>query len=152
MADQPNSQSGGSKKPQPLVGTRSPIQTRSRTRTLAHCDSYPSTHNGIALDAEQPSAQPPSQQQPQQQLDQPPSSALKRNLDSDDAPQQHKKLKSHFRPCSKGTPFLHVLSFTCCFSWDFAMPCMRLRVLLPATTATFDGARCKDGPVLTTFN
>ncbi|KAH7961530.1 hypothetical protein HPB52_009578 [Rhipicephalus sanguineus] len=75
-----------------------PTQSRSRTRTLAHCDSYPSTHNGIALDAQQPPAQPPPQQQPQQP-DQPPSSAVKRNLDSDDAPQQHKKLKSHFRPC-----------------------------------------------------
>ncbi|XP_050045361.1 E3 ubiquitin-protein ligase TRIP12 isoform X2 [Dermacentor andersoni] len=97
MADQPNSQSGGLKKPQPLVGTRSPIQTRSRTRTLAHCDSCPSTHNGIALDTQQPPVQPPPQQQ--QQPDQPPSSAVKRNLDSDDAPQQHKKLKGHFRPC-----------------------------------------------------
>ncbi|XP_040063941.2 LOW QUALITY PROTEIN: E3 ubiquitin-protein ligase TRIP12 [Ixodes scapularis] len=79
MADQPNSQPGGLKKQQPLAGTRSPIQTRSRTRNSAQFEGCPSTHNGIALDGQQPH----------------PGDVLKRNLESDDVPRQSKKHKGH---------------------------------------------------------
>lgn len=64
------------------------VVCRSRTRNSAQFEGCPSTHNGIALDGQQPH----------------PGDVLKRNLESDDVPRQSKKHKGHIWVFSKLAP------------------------------------------------